>query len=154
MVKKTIIFLFLNSSIHAQSNLVSSGSNGVGNGGTFSSSIGQIDYISITSPGGTINSGNQVAFEIFTLGINEKILLELSVFPNPTTDYLILKIKEKDYSKLSINLKDQTGKLLFSSNIQSAEQKIDFKSFTSGNYFLTIIENNNELKSFKIIKNK
>jgi hypothetical protein len=156
-MKKIVTSFILNIGIlsffSAQSNIVVSGSNATGNGGSFSASVGQIDYISATGSGGSLNQGNQQAFEIFENSIEENNLINVSIFPNPTNEYVVLKFNESTILNLFYQLIDINGKEIYLSNVQLTEQKIDFQFLGKGQYVLNILHENQSIKSYKIIKN-
>jgi len=79
----------------AQKNTVASGGNASGSGGSASYAVGQVVYTTNTGINGSVAQGVQQPYEISTtVGINETTIhLGMSVYPNPTTDYLQLKVK-------------------------------------------------------------
>src|SRR5687767_5435176 len=80
----------------AQQNTDAAGGNATGSGGSVSYSVGQIDYNYQTGSNGNLNQGLQQPYEIFISGVDDPaIQLGLSVYPNPSTNVLYLKI-EKD----------------------------------------------------------
>jgi hypothetical protein len=155
-LKITIVFLFsLGIIINAQQTNPATGGNASGNGGSASYSVGQVFYISSNGTTGSVSQGIQQAYEITVeTGIDdlENITLLCSAFPNPTTDYINLKVNSKDLKALSYYLFDINGKLLDSKKLDINEVSIDMSTYISATYFLKIIQNNKEIKSFKIIK--
>lgn len=152
---KTIV-LFLLFSIHclnAQQSVNASGGKGTGTGGSFSFSIGQIDYVAAVGTNGSVSEGVQQPFEIFVLGTDEipDIKLALSVYPNPTTDLLFIKNEDSNL-EFNYQLFDVTGKLLSSSAKMEQVNQIDMALFKTGTYILLIQTESNVTKSFKIIK--
>lgn len=140
----------------AQESANASGGDATGSGGTIAYSIGQVFYTADEGATGTVEKGVQHAYEIYTLSTDENLMfaIELSVFPNPTTDLLTLKVDELKNEKLSFQLYDMQGKLLTSKQIMENETKIEMSHLAKANYFLNVINQNSEkVKSFKIIKN-
>ncbi len=80
------------------------------------------------------------------------INLSVSAYPNPTTDYLTLEVNEFELSKLSFQLYDLQGKLLRSEKITGNQTNIVMSNLLPATYFVKIIQENRELKTFKIIK--
>ena len=81
------------------------------------------------------------------------------VYPNPTTDFLILKINGNDVQTRHVlshqyiaSLYDMKGKLLESKKLTSNETTITMENFVVGTYFLKVANNQKEIKTFKIIK--
>lgn len=64
--------------------------------------------------------------------------LELSVYPNPTTDYFQLNMKEATSGVL--NIYNQQGQLIVSQNIENPnEKRIDLSEFSEGTYIVNFI---------------
>lgn len=143
-------------SLHAQNAIPATGGNANGAGGTSSYTIGQVVYTTETETNGTIAQGIQQPFEILIVtGIIEasEIDLECSVYPNPTTNLLILKIGNYDKENLSYQLFDINGKHLEINKVMSGETQIEMEKLASGTFVLKVFDNNKEVKTFKIIKN-
>jgi hypothetical protein len=132
-----------------------SGGNASGSGGTVAYSVGQIVYTSNTGTTGSVSQGVQQPYEIsIVLGIdNHSISLEVSAYPNPTTDYLKLNVGKAEFSTLNFQLHDISGKLIESRKITNTTETIRMENLLSAIYFLKVTNNNNEVKTFKIIKN-
>lgn len=151
----TLLFgLFAAFTIQAQDAVVVSGGEAVGTGGSSSYSVGQEVYT--TNPGatGAVAQGMQQAFEIFTLSNPELTVLTLSAvaYPNPTTDKIVLSLRNSDLTDLSYVLYDLSGRTLSRTLVQGAETEIAMRNLPSGAYILKVNKNNAELKTFKIIK--
>lgn len=156
--KKVIIsILLLGIGIAAQSQnaTTTAGGNASGSGGTVSYSVGQVLYTTNTGSNGSVSKGVQQPFEISTvLGIEDnKISLNLKAYPNPTSDYLILSIDKIEIGSFNFQLFDISGKLFVSKFITSPNEIIHMESLANATYFLKVIRNNAEVKTFKIIKN-
>lgn len=139
----------------AQQGIVSAGGEGSGAGGSISFTIGQIDYTNISTNEGSINDGLQQPYEIFTVtGIEEKgIEINASVYPNPATDFVILKVENWESYKFSYQLHDIQGKILLNKKVENNESSIPLNELSGALYFIKVLKNNNEVKTFKIIKN-
>lgn len=75
---------------------------------------------------------------------------ELSVFPNPTSDLLILQTNTSDLKNYQIV--DISGKVLESKPITSNRMQIDISKLQPAIYIVNIIQENRTIQSFKIIK--
>ena len=141
-------------SVQAQTAISASGGNGTGTGGSVSFTVGQIVYTTASGSYGSIAQGVQQPYEISVVtGIEEKnIKLSFSVYPNPTTDFLTLKISNYNQEKYDYNLFNITGSLLLKDKVLSEETQINMQQMHSGTYFLKIVSGNKEVKIFKIIK--
>lgn len=148
------IFLFSGYiQLHAQNGPVSSGGDAAGSGGSVSYSIGQTDYIAPIGSGGNSNEGLQQPYEIFTAGVDDaQISLELSVYPNPTTTSVFLKIDKENISNLFYQLYDVNGAQLLSYIIIDKTTQIAMEQYAAGTYFIKVVQTNTILKTFKIIK--
>jgi len=140
----------------AQEAVPTSGGDASGGGGTVSYSVGQIVYSTNTGTNGSITQGVQQPYEISIItGLEDSKEINLSffIYPNPTTDYLKLNIGNYKMEGLSYQLYDINGKLLENNKTEEVETTISMKNLAASSYFLKVIENNNEIKTFKIIKN-
>ena len=121
---------------------------------TVSWSIGQTFYQSSES---NLTEGVQQPYEIFNIGINdtEAISLNLVVYPNPTPDFLELKIEDKnfDFKTGSYQITDINGRVIISEKISDFHTQISMIKFMQGIYLLEISVERNTVKTFKIIKN-
>jgi Secretion system C-terminal sorting domain len=146
--------LYVNAS-NAQQATTAAGGDALSTGGSVSYSIGQIDYTTNISTSGSVAQGVQQPFEIYIVsGIeNTAINLNLAAYPNPTTDFLQLEIKGDNLQDLTFQLVDLTGKIITSRKIANTTEIIDMEILSSATYFLKVIQNSQEIKTFKIIKN-
>lgn len=71
----------------------------------------------------------------------------IKVYPNPVQN--ILQLDMGDVNRYEVIVSDMSGNILLS---QFDKNQIDFSQFASGNYFLTLVINNNYY-NYKIIKN-
>lgn len=156
--KKRIFHLLLAvglgvSSGYAQESSNSSGGDASGSGGTIAYSIGQTVYTYTSGSNGNANQGVQQPYEISTtVGINETVInLEMNVYPNPTANYLTLKVEKTE--GLTFQLYDLQGKVITNKKVNSATTKVAMENLPIATYFLNIVKNNQVVKTFKIIKN-
>lgn len=138
----------------AQNGVVPAGGEATGSGGSVSYTLGQISYLSLDGANGSMVQGVQQPYEIFVVtGIEQAgIDLNLSVFPNPATDFLILKIGNSDLLNLHYFLSDNNGMLLENKMITEDQTTIAMNRFSSAIYYLKVVQKNLEIKVFKIIK--
>ena len=154
-VKLSFLLLGLGLAAQAQQATTATGGDASGSGGTVAYSVGQIVYTTVTGANGSIAQGVQQPYEISIVqGIEENsIQLELTAYPNPTTNYLTLHVGKAELSTLNFQLYDISGKLIESRKIISRTETIAMANLASATYFLKVTNNNNEVKTFKIIKN-
>jgi hypothetical protein len=141
--------------IYAQENIPASGGNATGSGGTVSYSVGQLVYTTNTDTGGTVSQGVQQSFELLTLNNPELTTVNLTAvtYPNPTSDYVVLKITDSTLDNLSYKLIDVNGKAISNGSVTNGDTQINMQQLALGMYILKVNQNNQELKTFKIIKN-
>ena len=139
----------------AQESTNASGGDDTGSGGTVAYSVGQIVYTTNTGTTGSVAQGVQQPYEIsVVLGIEDNsINLELTAYPNPTANFLTLNVGKAELSTLNFQLFDISGKLIESRKIISSSETIAMEKLPTATYFLKVTYNNNEVKTFKIIKN-
>ena len=90
-----------------------------GTGGSLSYSIGQVFYTIHTGTSGAVLQGVQNPFEFQTFSNSELTTVNLTAvtYPNPTSDYVVLKISDSALDNLSYKLFDFTGKGISNGNI-------------------------------------
>lgn len=142
--------------LQAQTSVNATGSNASGSGGSASYSVGQVVYTTNTGTNGSVAQGIQQPYEISVVtGIEEAkgINLSVSAYPNPTTDYLQLKVESEKLKDLSYQLYDMQGKLLQNEKLTGSETQINMSKYVPSTYFVRVIQGNQSIKEFKIIKN-
>lgn len=154
--KKTmtsIAFLLLSLGLHAQQAITPAGSEATGTGGTASYTVGQVVYTT-TGTNESVAHGVQQPYEISTtLGINETTInLGLSVYPNPTSNYLQLKVTSEKVEGLTYQLYDLQGIVIESKKVSNTSTTVVMENLPTATYFLRISDNNQIVKIFKIIK--
>ncbi len=155
-MKTKLFFLsfFISALCFSQQTIAATGGNATGSGGSFSFTVGQVDYLPFQGGNTKITPGVQQPFEIQAyLGIEiTDVNLEMSVYPNPTTDVLNLSVEKHKFSAMEYALFDASGKLLRKEKLKAATSQIVMQDFSSSIYILQVSENGTPLKSFKIIK--
>jgi len=150
-----ISILGLSLTSYAQKSLNCSGGNSQNNNGTISFSIGQVFYTSNINSNGTIQQGVQLASEIFTITgtENKNIELNIQTYPNPASEYVLLQINETDLSNYSFLLYNLEGKLISKKSNLDNLTRISLNDQNSTLYILKICRKDQEIKTFKIIRN-
>ena len=122
--------------------------------GSVSSTIGLIDYGIASGVSGSASHGLQQVYEVKVInGIAETgIILTAAVYPNPLNEYVQLTINNANREELYYQLYDVRGKLLTTNKIEGKETTIVMTAFADDIYFIKVLRNNIELKTFKIIK--
>ena len=153
-----IILLFvLSATMSFAQNAVSvSGGEATGNSGSVSYSIGQTFYSANVGSNGQVSEGVQQPYEIYD--VNEVQLeisgaISLSAFPNPTSDYLSLRIDGDYIDGLSCAMFDISGREIMQMRITSSETRLDVQQLPSATYFVRVMKEKDEVKTFKVVKN-
>ena len=141
--------------VNAQETIPVSGGEATGAGGEVSYTIGQLVYTNPTTAAGSLNQGIQQSIEFVTLSNPEltAVTLNAVTYPNPTRDFIILTLKGANLTGLSYVMVDLLGRLVNKGTVATFETKIEMKSLPIGVYILRVQQNNQALKTFKIIKN-
>lgn len=139
----------------AQSSVHSSGGNFSAAAGSVSYSVGQTVYTTNAGASGSIVQGVQQPFEItevLTADNFSDLVKDLKVFPNPTTENLTVSLTSQSANSLDYEIIDTNGKLFKAEKGMGNETNIDVSSFPAAIYFLKIKNQNQEIKTYKIIK--
>ena len=128
--KKVLQLLFLlmgTIQLYAQEAVATTGGNSVGSNGSVSYTVGQVAYTTPTGSTGSVAQGVQQPFEIFTLTGAEftSITVNAVAYPNPIMENSIIE----------------------------TETLLNMDSLPTATYILKLVDNNKEIKTFKIIKN-
>ena len=155
-----VLLFFVLSNLQAQEAVSAVGGEATGGGGTVSYTMGQVVYTTQTGIGGkSVAQGVQQPYEISVVtGIAEAegISLKVLAYPNPTTDYITIEVDASttiSIQKLQYLFFDISGKLLQTVKATGLETKIETNNLVTGSYFVKVIDRENEIKVFKIVKN-
>jgi hypothetical protein len=160
MRRKTFLLIFISLMLQqynllAQETIPVSGGSVLGTGGSGYYSVGQMVFSDIVGKNGNVLHGIQQPYEIIIekhVDPSFQISLNCSVYPNPTADFVILKIDNDKYNQLSYEIIDINGKTLTQNNIENRETKIDFKEYILASYLLKVKHFNKEVVTYKIVK--
>ncbi len=153
----TILLLFLTTGIIAQSISQQLSSTA---GGGFSNtsyqvgwSIGECVTATSSNDDFILTSGfYQTDYIITTVEKQSGTELNVFVYPNPTTRFVELKIEHNEEDNIKYVLTDLNGKILKNGAVQNNIEQINLTDYASGIYFLTVKQDNKQIKSFKLIK--
>ncbi|WP_374400682.1 T9SS type A sorting domain-containing protein [Flavobacterium sp.] len=73
-------------------------------------------------------------------------------YPNPTTNWLQLEVRNTDFSNLSYQLFDLNGRMILNQKITAETSSIQMERLPAAIFLLKVVSNNKEVKTFKIIK--
>ncbi len=154
-ILSALFLLFIGFILQAQEVIPTSGGSANGSGGSVEYTVGQNFYTTNFGTNGSVAQGVQQPFEISVVsGTNDidGIALFCSAYPNPTTDYLTLKIESITVENLTYQLFDVSSKLIESKKIIGNETSIQTGNLIPAIYFLKVNQGNIIVKTFKIVK--
>ena len=150
------MFILCITTANAQAAFSSSGGDATGTGGSLSFTSGLVAFTAHSEATGSIIQGVQQPYEISIVSGIEKpsdITPNISVYPNPTTKILFLKIVNFKVGNLSYQLCDVSGSNIEKKEIVNNITIIDMSNHTPATYFIKVHAGKSEIKTFKIIKN-
>lgn len=77
--------------------------------------------------------------------------LELQLFPNPSANYITIRMP-KLIEELNYSILDLKGKIIVDGQLISKETRLNVKNYPVGVYFITITNKQQQLKSYKLVK--
>ena len=158
MIKVSALFSFLfvlGGTIQAQEVIASAGAEVESSGGSMSYTIGEMVVTSTVGTEGGLTQGYQQGFLTPTAIDEIPAELELSLYPNPASDFIIIESKSlADFEQ--ITMYDMAGKLIWSQNGNSSVDNritVDFKGHAAGNYIIRLADSDkNQSYSYSVIK--
>ncbi len=105
--------------------------------------------IKIADKDGSYNYSNTIAIDYSQTNVNNNS--SLSIFPNPTTKYVIIQLNENTEIK-EIEFYNESGKLIMQKTCNGNRQNIDVSTLETGVYFIRVIDNNETIFQDKIFK--
>ena len=156
LLKSNLVFFLCCAGIYpAQQTTLASGGTFHSTAASLSYSVGQIFYEPQKTAIGEVNPGVQQPYEIFVLAINEgSSNKNITVYPNPVKDFLIIDFNSDKLEKSSYQLFDGTGRMINKGELKNLKTEINTATLSPGLYLLSIMSGGTIIKTFKIIKNK
>jgi hypothetical protein len=138
---------------HAQQVVSSSGNYYNNYSGSISYTVGEPIIETFSEENYILTQGFQQSNLIVT-AINELpgLNFEISVYPNPATEIVKLKIGKESSARMQYMLYDLNGKLLLQNKLAGIETEIPFNDFSPSEYLLIVFDQDKEVMSFKIVK--
>lgn len=75
-------------------------------------------------------------FAFSSVGLEDFLDLEIGLYPNPTSDFLNVEVK--DFKLNTIKIFNQTGQLLINQSSKNSSDRIDVSSLSSGSYIIIL----------------
>lgn len=137
----------------AQQVLASSGAFGQSTVGSISYTLGEGAISTQTNGNTTLTQGFQQT-QIVVTAVSEATVsgFSIALFPNPTHDFITLKIEKGETRDLEYILFDAQGKILLKQKLTGAEVQVPFTQFNPGSYAISIRRQGREMQIFKVIK--
>lgn len=142
----------------APQSINSSGAKMSQSNGSLSFTVGELVVITQTdNQGNTLGSGFTSSSTITTSSIQatDPSVLDVSVFPNPTSELLNIRINHAALEQVFVSITDLQGKEVYSGKYAGIANTIGVNTagYAPGDYVLSLKNNNNELLgNYKIIK--
>jgi hypothetical protein len=129
-------------------------------GGTLGNSNGSMSYTIGEGVAATLSKGNttltqgfhQTSISVIPGPRLKETDFTISVYPNPTSDMVTVKVDKEDVSGLHFQLFDMNGKLLKQEILLGRETAVSVNHLSNGIYLLRVQDGSRELRTFKIIK--
>jgi hypothetical protein len=144
---------FISGFANAQQVISSSGSTLKNSIGSLSFTVGELVIDTKNAGTTTITQGfHQTKLTITAMNVLREQNFSISAFPNPTNDFVNLKIEKGEIRDIEFILFDLQGKVLSNRKIESTNTEVSFSGYNSGNYLLKVIQKGKEIQTFKIVK--
>ena len=135
----------------AQSAVATAGGDATGDG-SVSFTVGQTVFTTVANENGSISQGVQQAYEITTETGIDVTEIQLTAFPNPTSNVLNLQING-EFRTVAYALYTNTSKRVAKGVVNGSETQIQMGAFKPGVYFLDVKAEGKTVKRFKVVKN-
>jgi hypothetical protein len=150
-----VTFIVIGPQLYAQEVISSAGDHSSGNTIQVSWTIGEpvietgMNGQYILTQG--MHQGNLIVTKLNEI---EGLDIEISAYPNPVSKYLNLDIDAPILNGFTYALYDVNGQLLKRQEVSEPITVIPMDSYSHSSYVLRVIRENQEVKVFKVIKNK
>ncbi|HRG59652.1 MAG TPA: T9SS type A sorting domain-containing protein [Bacteroidia bacterium] len=115
--------------------------------------IGETVTSTVSDGQSTLTQGfQQPTLQIATTQNEKNDLALMLVYPNPTADFVTLKINQSDHRLFNYKVHDVAGKLVIEGKASTNSPNISFQGLASGQYTLSLIDNELKSQSISIIK--
>jgi hypothetical protein len=139
--------------LFAQEVVATAGNTLSNSGGSISITIGEGVANTLTKGDKTITQGFQQGnLSVSIVSVLKDLEFSISVFPNPTSDVLTLRLTKEDLTGLQYLLFDISGRLISQKNLEMNETTINVNQLNNGIYLIKVQDGMKELKTFKIVK--
>ncbi|MFO0360184.1 MAG: T9SS type A sorting domain-containing protein [Flavobacteriales bacterium] len=126
--------------------------------GTLGFTVGELAVLTLTDgEGNTIGSGFTAGATLSTVSVQEtdQSVLDVRVFPNPTSEMVVIQINQSVIDYLWVTITDMQGKEIFTGQYAGFSHPIAINTapYSNGTYVLSLTDRANQLLgSYQIIK--
>ena len=152
MLKNTLLFFLLVASVgvSAQEVVATQGDSYSNASGNIDFTIGEVIINTGTDGSNDLTQGFHQTNWNFVSIEDHAPSYEATIFPNPTSE--ILTIRTSMFENVTYTLYDAQGKLIIQDKLSSAQTPIQVSQLAPGAYSLTLNNDTQKLKTFKLIK--
>lgn len=150
----TTLFIAMPLFVKSQHGFVSVGGETESSNGALIQSAGQVVSSYASGSSGQINEGILQTFILNPVFSDDLWTADVNVYPNPTTEDIFINIDDHQGGKVRVELFDFKGKKIYSKPIKTNLYRIAVADYEPATYLLRLVDQNNHVKTFKIIKNR
>jgi hypothetical protein len=148
-----VFLLLIFESMNAQQVISSTGGTGQNANGTLTYTLGELVIDTRTSGSTTITQGfQQSRLTVTSVKELQDLGFTIAAFPNPTSNFITIKVEKGKPEKITYSLIDVSGKPLHNGKLLNGEAEISFISLNPATYILKIFQDGKEIKTVKIVK--
>jgi hypothetical protein len=148
-----IAFLLSGIAVYAQEVVTTAGSYVETSSGSLNWTVGEAVIETITNGTNTLTQGfQQSKLTVTAITDLKDSRIELSVYPNPTSDFLSIEVKTDKQRDLLLRLFDLNGRLILLKKMAGNKQTINMQNYSPATYILKVTEANKEIRTYQIVK--
>lgn len=144
-----ILTILYRSQTEAQISNNASGNDIFNNAGSIAYSIGELFYVE-KGARNTTTEGIQNGITINP--VNNKSSIKISIYPNPTSDYVYFKVQNLFYENYSFKIYNSNGTELLHGRIQNMNTSVSLSHLPPSIYLCKIYRDQLEMLTYQIIK--
>ena len=144
-----ILTILYRSQTEAQISNNASGNDIFNNAGSIAYSIGELFYVE-KGAHNTTTEGIQNGITINP--VNNKSSIKISIYPNPTSDYVYFKVQNLFYENYSFKIYNSNGTELLHGRIQNMNTSVSLSHLPPSIYLCKIYRDQLEMLTYQIIK--
>ena len=152
MLKNTLLFFLLLTSVcvSAQEVVATQGDSYTNSSGSIDFTIGEVVINTGSDGSNDLTQGFHQTNWNFVSIEDHVPSYEATIFPNPTSE--ILTIRTSSFENVTYTLYDARGKLVIQDKLSSVQTPIQVSQLAPGAYSLTLNNDAQKLKTFRLIK--